>query len=75
VSAKVLSFLTALSEIEDTDDFELLKACVVADILGGKTPRETSAFLLSHGVCESDIAQVFHAVLVTAQSPLVHGWN
>jgi hypothetical protein len=32
-------------------------------------------FYLAMGFGESDIAQVFHAVLVTAQSPLVHGWN
>jgi hypothetical protein len=73
--SKSPELLTALSEIEDTDDFELIKACVVADILDGKTPRQTSAFLLGHGFCESDIAQVFHAVLVPAQSPLVHGRN
>jgi hypothetical protein len=68
--------LTALSEIEDTDDFELLKACVVADILDGKKPRQTSAFLLSHGICESDIAGVFGTVLASAQTAqFVHGWN
>jgi hypothetical protein len=74
--SKSPELLMALSEIEDTDDFELLKACVVADIFDGKTPRQTSAFLLSHGICESDIARMIGVVLASAQPPcVVHGWN
>jgi hypothetical protein len=39
--------LTALSEITDADDFDLLRACVIADIFDDKTSRQTGAFLLS----------------------------
>ena len=74
--SKVPLLLQALSEIADTDDFELLRACVVADIFDGRTPRQTSEFLISHGICKSDIARAFGAVLAGVQGPqFVHGWN
>ena len=74
--SKSPELLKALSEITNTDDFDLLRACVVADIFDGRTPRQTSAFLLSHGICESDIARVLGVVLASTQSPcVVHGWN
>jgi hypothetical protein len=68
--------LEILSGIGDTNDFELLRACVVASIFHGQTPRQTTEFLRERGICDTDIARVFDAVLVGAQGPeRVHGWN
>ena len=61
--------LKILSVIADTDDFELLKASVVADIFDVKTPRQTTEFLIHNGNCEADVAWVFRSILVGVQGP------
>jgi hypothetical protein len=74
--SKAPVLLEILSEIADTDDFEMLRASVVVDIFDGQTPRKTTEFLRERGISEADIARVFRAVFADVQrAHFVHGWN
>jgi hypothetical protein len=73
---KASVLLQILAGIES--DRELLTVSVIAAVLDGQTPHQTTEFLTRCGVCQTDIAQVFAAVLASARQAAPHwphGWN